>query len=92
MLTVCGCDCKYCKQYKDTCGGCTQIKGRVYWAPYIGSEVCPIYGCCENKGHDHCGTCADLPCPIYFDTRDPSMSEEEHEAGVHERAERLRGL
>ncbi len=65
---------------------------RVYWAPYVGGEVCPIYGCCAGKGYAHCGACEALPCRIYFETRDPSMSEAEHEAGVYERAERLRGL
>ncbi len=92
MINPCGCDCGGCPQYKASCGGCAEIKGKVYWAPYVGGEVCPIYGCCAGKGYAHCGACGDLPCQIYFDTRDPSMSEAEHEAGVYERAERLRGL
>ncbi len=92
MLNACGCDCGDCPQYKDSCDGCAEIKGRVYWAPYVGGEVCPIYGCCAGKGYVHCGACGELPCKIYFDTRDPSVSEEQHEAGVYERAEKLRGL
>jgi hypothetical protein len=92
MLTACGCDCKDCKEYKQSCDGCAEIKGRVFWAPYVGGEVCPIYGCSDGKGFAHCGECDALPCKIYFDTRDPSMTQEEHEASIHERAERLRGM
>jgi len=92
MITACGCDCEDCREYKKSCDGCAEIKGRVFWAPYMGDEVCPIYGCCDGKEFSHCGECDALPCKIHFDTRDPSVTKEEHEAGVHERAVRLRGL
>ncbi len=92
MINVCGSHCEDCEQYKTDCGGCAESKGRVYWTPYVGSEVCPMYGCCAGKGYAHCGACEALPCRIYFDTRDPSISEEEQQADVRTRAEKLRGL
>ncbi len=51
----------------------------MYWAAFVGGEGCPIYGCCESKGYKHCGECGALPCRIYYKTRDPSVSEAEHE-------------
>ena len=91
MLSPCGVDCTQCSSYRDTCAGCREIKGKVYWAGYVGAEVCPMYGCCINeKKMNHCGECAELPCRLYFDTRDPSVSEEEHEAGIRLRADTLK--
>lgn len=92
MLTACGCDCEDCQEYKDSCAGCAEIKGRVFWAPYVGGEVCPIFSCCDRKGFENCGECDALPCHIYFDTRDPSMTQEEHEEGVRGQVKRLRGM
>jgi hypothetical protein len=50
-----------------------------------------MYGCCINeKKMNHCGECAELPCRRYYDTRDPSVSEEEHETGIRLRVEILK--
>jgi len=40
------------------CSGCVQIK-KPFWG-----EVCPVKGCCEGKGLDHCGVCGDFPCDL----------------------------
>jgi len=34
----------------------------------------------------------DLPCQIYFDWRDPSVSEEDHAKGVQERVKQLKSM
>jgi hypothetical protein len=40
-------------------------------------------------GNKHCIQCPDLPYQIYFNWRDPSVSEEEHASGLQERVDRL---
>ncbi len=92
MINPCGCDCADCSQFRDTCEGCREITGKVYWAAYVGSDVCPIYSCCSGNGYDHCGQCGDLPCHIYFDTQDPGMTKEQHEADVKARTARLKAI
>lgn len=91
MLSLCGVKCDECKDYKQSCNGCQEIEGKVYWAPYVNKTVCPIYHCCRNeKQHESCGQCSDLPCRIYYDTQDPSTTLEEHEAGIKLRVSLLR--
>lgn len=91
--TVCGVDCSTCKEFKQTCEGCSQIEGRVFGASYMELDTCPMYQCCVHEKHlEHCGQCSELPCEIYFETRDPEMSEEQHLAGIKRRVDVLRSL
>jgi hypothetical protein len=91
MLCPCGFDCCKCKEYKKSCAGCREIKGKVYWAEYMGTDVCPIFQCCVNeKNYRDCGACPDLPCHLYYDTQDPSQTKEEHEAGALEQVRNLK--
>ena len=90
-ISICGVCCSNCKDYPNNCKGCNSIKGKVYWAHYMGSDVCLIYNCCVNeKKMAHCGECLELPCNLYFDTRDPSISEELHKKEVLKRVEILK--
>lgn len=91
MLSLCGVKCDECKDFNQSCNGCQAIAGKVYWAPYVNKTVCPIYHCCINeKQHEHCGQCKELPCQIYYDTQDPSVTLDEHEAGIKLRVNLLR--
>jgi len=93
MTSVCGVHCDKCKDFKKTCEGCEQIKGKVYWASYVGADTCPMYDCCVNKKTlAHCGKCSELPCKLYYNTQDPAISNEEHEKGIRERVEILKSL
>ena len=38
------------------CGGCIKTNGH----PFHGE--CPVAVCCQNKGYNHCGQCAEMPC------------------------------
>ena len=69
--TRCGLRCEGCEfKEPNNCGGCIATNGN----PYHGS--CSVAACCQEKGHLHCGQCADFPCehlnafscdPVYGD-------------------------
>lgn len=57
----CGILCGECK-YRESmgCKGCVNIEN-----PFWGE--CPVKGCCEGKGHEHCGQCGEFPCRMAND-------------------------
>lgn len=68
----CGLLCSTC-EYKDSmgCKGCVHITN-----PFWGT--CPVKACCEDKGLEHCGECADFPCQQLHDF---SYAEEQGDDG-----------
>lgn len=91
-VSPCGVVCPECKFYPGDCAGCAAIEGKVFWLQYMGGDVCDIYQCCiHDKGLAHCGLCAELPCNRY-DQKDPTMSDEENEAGFQKQMATLRAL
>lgn len=91
MVCVCGVNCSECGEYGKGCEGCAAVSGKVFWAEYVGSDICPIYSCCVvEKGLKHCGECGELPCRIYFTTKDPRQSDEEHRMGIERRVAALK--
>jgi hypothetical protein len=99
-LSVCGIDCSVAcvecnkaEELKDNpCHGCNSAKGKIYWVKFIDQEVCPIYKCVEDKKLEHCGKCEALPCDIWKNLKDPSMSDEAHLEGLKQRVELLKSL
>jgi len=99
-ISVCGIDCavacEVCNKSnpefaEKPCRGCNAEEGKLFWTKYLGLDTCPIYQCCVNeKQFRHCGECPQLPCSIYFNTKDPSISEEEHQKKIQERVEMLK--
>lgn len=91
-LEACGVDCSTCVHFeRSECPGCSVVEGRVWWASYVSATVCPICRCARNeKGFQDCGPCADLPCGLWWELKDPSYTDEQHEAGVRARVENLR--
>lgn len=78
MISVCGVYCeKECKAYPDECSGCNQIKGKVAWAKFYGKSVCPIYKCVQTKKFRTCLKCDKIPCRIWYETRNPELSDEQ---------------
>lgn len=76
---------------KKLCNGCNLCEGKVFHAPEGGA--CPIYDCVKNhKGLPDCGQCGEVPCKIWFVTRDPKLSEEEFNENVLMRVQMLRKL
>ena len=65
------CDTAVCKEaFGVDCAGCPNIE-----QPFWGE--CDIKTCCEGKGHEHCGGCADFPC----DTLTEYANDPEHGDG-----------
>ena len=78
LLSPCGADCESCTYHKN-CGGCCTIKGKPFYLRDVGVEVCPMYDCPVNKkGYKSCAECPELPCQIFYDWKDPSMTDEAH--------------
>lgn len=90
-LSPCGINCGTC-HYGESCGGCQAIQGKPFYIKDFGIEVCPLYECpVSKKGYQTCADCTELPCKLYQDWRDPSMSDEQHQASIDERVKNLRG-
>ena len=90
MLSVCGVYCKTdCRAFGNECAGCVELEGRVSWAPYYGKERCPIYDCVTEKGLSSCGDCGMAPCKVWFDTRNPDVSDAEFKADLDNRLANL---
>ncbi len=101
-ISVCGIDCdiaciecnKNNEEFsKEPCRGCNAAKGKLFWTQFLGLDTCPIYNCCVNENHfSHCGECNKLPCSIYFNTKDPSISEEIFQQSIQERVNLLKTI
>lgn len=88
-LSCCGTDCSECGFLGNMCEGCNVSFGKVFHAPK--GRACPIYECSVNqKKLKGCGTCSNVPCDIWKNTKDPSLSDEEFEHNIQERVGRLR--
>ena len=57
MESRCGILCSACTYREKT--GCTGCRNQ---QPFWGA--CPVQGCCEARGHDHCGVCGDFVCKL----------------------------
>lgn len=91
-LAPCGISCGEFEACKEAgCGGCQEIQGKPFFIKEFGMETCPLYDCPVNKkGYQTCGECEELPCQIYQDWKDPSMSDAEHQASIDARVKVLK--
>jgi catechol 2,3-dioxygenase-like lactoylglutathione lyase family enzyme len=91
-ISCCGCVCSECAEYQKSCAGCRAEKGKPYWISYTDEDVCPEYACCVTEhGYQSCARCEKLPCELWYKLKDPSQTDEQHEAGVQQRVKTLRG-
>lgn len=89
-LSCCGTRCSECSCYGTMCKGCNESEGKVFHAPE--GQACPIYECSVNqKKQKNCGGCQNLPCDIWRNTKDPSMSDEQFENNIRQRVQNVRG-
>ena len=78
---------RYC--FGNMCNGCNSCEGKVFHAPE--GKACPIYDCVRNnKCMNDCGECAEIPCKIWHDTRDPKFSDEEFNENIAARMQTLK--
>lgn len=90
-LACCGCFCNECAEAEKGCKGCSSIEGKPEWIKRAGVDQCPFYKCCVVDKHlKHCGECDSLPCSLFYNCVDPSVSEEEAKQWIKERIEALR--
>lgn len=88
LVSVCGTDCSVCDCFGKICKGCSSCEGKVFHAPE--GKSCLIYDCVRNNRHmQNCGKCGEVPCKIWFDTRDPKFSDEEFNENVAMRVQAL---
>ena len=71
-VSPCGLWCEDCDSYTVKCAGCSTQKGKLFWGE------CSIYKCVSDKGLEHCGLCAELPCDQYFKTFLTYLPKEKH--------------
>lgn len=92
LLSACGLDCEKCEFFSTQCDGCHKVKGETFWAKdHLEAKVCPIYDCSSNKNHfSSCANCSDLPCKIFWNLKDPNISEEEHLQSISLRVKNLK--
>ena len=91
-LAPCGIKCGDFEACKSAgCRGCHEIQGKPFFLKEIGVETCPLYDCPVNKkGFQTCAECSELPCQIYYDWKDPSMTDEAHIESINERVRVLK--
>lgn len=87
-ISSCGLECSACGYYKKECEGCSESQGKVFHEPP--GQACPLYACAVQKHrYVSCAECQELPCLLWREVWDPGLSEEEFEASIKERTERL---
>jgi hypothetical protein len=91
-ISACGINCEECEFFNKTCTGCIHVKGSPFWAKEMtATGVCPMYDCSVNsRGYKSCGGCAELPCQLFLDMKDPNSTDEEHQQSIQVRVSRLR--
>ena len=88
-ISCCGTECKKCSFYGNTCEGCNECRGKVFHAP--AGRACPIYECSvKNKKLRNCSQCSELPCKVWWETKDPRLSDEAFEKSIKERVNNLK--
>lgn len=90
MINKCGLYCNQCYAFKKECPGCEQVSGKPFWTEHIGGKPCPIYMCCQSKNLVNCGECSELPCKIWYNLKDPSLSYEQHMESINKRVDALK--
>ncbi len=90
-ISCCGTFCEKCPQYQQPCPGCIKLQGKPSWITEVGLNCCPFYACCVvDKKLLNCGQCSSAPCQLFYDTKDPSLSNEEFQNDLADRIAKLR--
>ena len=91
VVSLCGIVCSDCQAFDVQCAGCDTMSGVPSWMDEVDFSVCPLYACCrDEKRLTDCGRCPQLPCSLYTELKDPSLSDEEHARALRARMDALR--
>lgn len=67
------------------------MEGKPFWTQQMEVKVCPLHDCCRNRRQlEHCGLCADFPCAVFLEMRDPALGDEEARKAMEARQADLR--
>jgi hypothetical protein len=92
VISACGLLCNECPYFEKECQGCFSMKGKPFWAVTAESGICALFDCSVNKKQFRdCGGCAELPCKMFLELKDPNISEIEHKKSIQLRVDVLRG-
>jgi hypothetical protein len=75
--------------YGTECSGCNELEGKVSWAGFYGSKLCPIFACVKDKKLFSCSECGLAPCKVWLDTRNPDATDEEFTKDINSRLANL---
>ena len=90
MLSICGVNCiTDCKAFQKECYGCNELQGKVPWSKYYGKKKCPIYECAQERKLKSCGDCGLAPCRVWYETRNPKVSDKAFSADLKSRLANL---
>lgn len=90
-ISSCGIDCSVCEHLNVTCLGCKETSGKPFWTKFDGMPpVCPLSDCAAKRGYKSCGECAELPCKLFLEMKDPHSTDEEHQEGIKTRVGNLK--
>jgi len=92
LISACGLICNECPFFEKDCKGCFAVEGKTFWAAdAMPNGTCSLFDCSVNtRKYKNCGACAELPCKMFTDLKDPNSSEEEHQKTLIERVKRLK--
>jgi hypothetical protein len=91
LAAVCGTYCGACRFYGERCTGCGAVRGKPFWVKEYSRNVCRMYDCCVSKsGLEHYGECSGLPCALFIESSDPSLTPEEAEVNRNARIAELK--
>jgi hypothetical protein len=87
MISACGLICDECEFFQKECQGCHAVKGQTFWAQeMMPDKTCPLFNCSVNvRAYKDCGDCAELPCKMFREMKDPNSSEEQHQESLIKR-------
>jgi hypothetical protein len=90
-ISCCGTLCKKCTEYHKGCAGCRETEGKPGWVFEMGLKQCNFFTCCiEEKKLEHCGKCSEVPCKMFYDCIDPSLTKEAAAKDIADRVLYLR--
>jgi len=92
LISPCGAICDECPFYYNDCTGCKKLDGKVFWsADAAENGICPMYDCSVNKKeYGSCSKCKELPCQLFYNMKDPGMTDEQHQESIVKRIEVLK--
>jgi len=92
LVSPCGIICNKCPYYMNLCKGCKNLDGKVFWSADVSENgICPMYDCSVNeKEFGSCSKCDELPCELFYNTKDPDITDEEHQASILKRVDVLK--